>query len=92
MCLGIPGQIVSIKDEDNYLATVDVAGVKRDVNIACVVSEAYPPAACVGDWVLVHAGFAMSHIDEDEAQRNLELLGQLGDIQNELDVIESSGS
>ncbi|MEH6576116.1 MAG: HypC/HybG/HupF family hydrogenase formation chaperone [Amphritea sp.] len=83
MCLGIPGQIVAIKDENNYLATVDVAGVKRDVNIACVVSETHPPAACIGDWVLVHVGFAMSRIDEEEAQRSLALLEQLGDIQNE---------
>lgn len=92
MCLGIPGQIVAIKDENNYLATVDVAGVKRDVNIACVVSETHPPAACIGDWVLVHVGFAMSRIDEEEAQKSLELLEQLGDIQNELNAIESSGS
>lgn len=92
MCLGIPGQIVAIKDENNYLATVDVAGVKRDVNIACVVTETHPPAACIGDWVLVHVGFAMSRIDEEEAQKSLELLEQLGDIQNELNAIESSGS
>jgi len=84
MCLGIPGQIVAISDADMGLAKVDVAGVKREVNIACIVDEAHPPASCVGDWVLVHVGFAMSRIDEEEARKTLELLAELGEMEQEL--------
>ncbi len=84
MCLGIPGQIVAISDADMGLAKVDVAGVRREVNIACIVDEAHPPASCVGDWVLVHVGFAMSRIDEEEARKTLELLAELGEMEQEL--------
>lgn len=91
MCLGIPGQIVLIKDHDNFIASVDVAGVKRDVNIACVVSDDHAPDACIGDWVLVHVGFAMSKIDPEEAQQTLNLLQELGEIQAELDAMATSG-
>jgi hydrogenase expression/formation protein HypC len=90
MCLGIPGQIVLIKDHENFIASVDVAGVKRDVNIACVVSSNHPIDACVGDWVLVHVGFAMSKIDPEEAQQTLNLLQELGEIQAELDAMATS--
>ena len=58
MCLGIPGQIVEIIDEDNKLAMVNVSGVKRKINITCIVDETHPPQSCVGDWVLMHVGFA----------------------------------
>jgi hydrogenase expression/formation protein HypC len=85
MCLGIPGQIVEIVDAANKLAKVDVAGVKRQVNIACIVSEDHPVAACLGDWVLVHVGFAMSRIDEEEAKKTLALLQELGEAQKELE-------
>ena len=59
MCLGIPGRIVAIVDERRKLALVDVGGVRREINIACIVGER-AVADCVGDWVLVHVGFAMS--------------------------------
>ncbi len=59
MCLGIPGQITEITDAAKKLAKVDVSGVQRQINIACIVDEAHPPESCVGDWVLVHVGFAM---------------------------------
>lgn len=85
MCLGIPGQIVEIVDAAKKLAKVDVSGVKRQVNIACIVSEEHPVEACVGDWVLVHVGFAMSRIDEEEAKKTLVLLWQLGEAQKELE-------
>lgn len=91
MCLGIPGQIVLIKDHENFIASVDVAGVKRDVNIACVVCDDHSIDACVGDWVLVHVGFAMSKIDPEEAQQTLNLLQELGEIQAELDAMATSG-
>ena len=83
MCLGIPGQITAIIDEKYHLALVDVGGVKREVNIACIVDEDHPANTCVGDWVLVHVGFAMNRIDEDEAQETLNLLTQLAELEAE---------
>lgn len=90
MCLGIPGQIVEIIDADDLMAKVDIAGVQRPVNIGCVVDATHPPEQCVGDWVLVHVGFAMSRIDEDEAHKTLALLTELGEAQEELAAIKAS--
>jgi hydrogenase expression/formation protein HypC len=90
MCLGIPARIVEITNAAHKLALVDVSGVKREVNIACVVDEDHPVDACVGDWVLVHVGFAMSRIDEHEAAETLAILQQLGEVQQELDAIRAS--
>ena len=90
MCLGIPGQIVEITDADKLLAKVDVSGVRREVNIACIVDEAHPAESCVGDWTLVHVGFAMSRIDETEAQKTLDLLRELGEVQNELEAMNAT--
>jgi hydrogenase expression/formation protein HypC len=87
MCLGIPGRIVAISDAGNKLGMVDVCGVKREVNLACVVDAAHPVASCVGDWVLVHVGFAMSRIDEREARLTLTLLEELGEAQAEVAAI-----
>ncbi|GET43424.1 MULTISPECIES: HypC/HybG/HupF family hydrogenase formation chaperone [Microseira] len=81
MCLGIPGQIVEITDANQKLAIVNVGGVKRQVNIACIVDEQHPPASCIGDWVLVHVGFAMNRIDEEEAAETLQLLQELAEAQ-----------
>jgi hydrogenase expression/formation protein HypC len=81
MCLGIPGQIVEITDPQKKLAIVNVGGVKRQVNIACIVDEQHPPAACLGDWVLVHVGFAMNRINEEEAAETLKLLEEIAEIQ-----------
>jgi hydrogenase expression/formation protein HypC len=72
------------------MATVDVSGVKRQVNIACIVSDDHPAAACVGDWVLVHVGFAMSRIDAEEASKTLEALAELDEVQQELDAMQHS--
>lgn len=82
MCLGIPGQIIAISDTNHKLAIVNIAGVKRQVNIACIVNEQYPPEKCIGDWVLVHVGFAMSRINEEEAAETLQLLEQLASLPN----------
>lgn len=90
MCLGIPGKIVSIIDSDKLLAKVDVGGIQRPVNIACIVAEAHPPEACVGEWVLVHVGFAMSRIDADEARKTLRILEELGEMQGELEAMQQS--
>jgi hydrogenase expression/formation protein HypC len=91
MCLGIPGQVIEILDHDNKLAKVDVAGVRRSVNLACIVDEAHPTESCVGDWVLVHVGFAMSRIDPEEARKTLALLTELGEAQAELDAMSATG-
>lgn len=92
MCLGIPGQIVSIDEEVPKLAVVDVGGVRRQINISCIVDEDHPPSSCVGDWVLVHVGFAMSRINEQEASKTLRLLEEMGEVQAELAAMRSSGT
>jgi hydrogenase expression/formation protein HypC len=92
MCLGIPGQIIAITDPDRLLAKVDISGIQRQVNIACIVSDQHPVQDCVGNWVLVHVGFAMSIIDADEAQKTLQILAELGEVQQELDSMQESAS
>ena len=62
MCLGIPGQIVAITHADHKLAMVDVMGMRREINIACIVNDEHPVVSCMGDWVLFHVGFAMRRI------------------------------
>lgn len=79
MCLGIPGQIVEITDVKHQLALVNVGGVKRPVNIACIVDNEHTPESCVGDWVLVHVGFAMNRIDEQEAAETLKMLQEIAE-------------
>jgi len=74
MCLGIPGQIIEIVDEANTIAKVDVNGVRRNVNIGLVL----PDSPRVGDWVLIHVGFALSKIDDAEAQATFRFLEELG--------------
>ncbi|HEV7669973.1 MAG TPA: HypC/HybG/HupF family hydrogenase formation chaperone [Thermoanaerobaculia bacterium] len=76
MCLAIPGQVVEIVDPVNRLAKVDVAGVRRTINIALLDREG--GGAEVGDWVLIHVGFAMSKVDEVEALATLRLVEQMG--------------
>lgn len=90
MCLGIPGRITEITDADNRLAMVDVCGVRRQINISCIVDEHHSVDGCVGDWVLVHVGFAMSRIDEAEAAETLALLRELGDMQRELESVRAA--
>ena len=85
MCLGIPGQITEIIDAEKKQALVDVSGVKRPINIACIVSESHTVDDCIGDWVLVHVGFAMSIINEEEAKKTLDLLTELGEAQAEIE-------
>jgi len=85
MCLGIPGRIVDVHDPERCLAMVEVSGVRRAVNIACIVDREHPAEACLGDWVLVHVGFAMSRLDEAEAAKTLELLRMMGEAQAEIE-------
>lgn len=74
MCLGIPGEVVELVDSNRHLAKVDVAGVRRNINIGLLEDEGVEP----GDWVLIHVGFAMAKIDQAEAQRALEGLHLMG--------------
>ena len=90
MCLGIPGQIVEIVDAEKKLGQVEVSGVKRQVNLICVVDDEHPVESMVGEWVLIHVGFAMSRIDPEEAQRTLELLRELGEAQAELEAMRDA--
>jgi hydrogenase expression/formation protein HypC len=92
MCLGIPGRIVGIDDAERMLATADVSGVKRQINIACVVDDDHPLEACVGDWVLIHVGFAMSRIDEEEAAATLQILHELGEAQAAMEEMRLSAT
>ena len=89
MCLGIPGQIIGISDAARKLATVDVSGVRREVNIACIAGDR-PLEELVGAWALIHVGFAMSRIDEDEAAKTLEVLRMLGEAQDEIEAMRAS--
>ena len=82
MCLGIPGQIVAVADADAMLCVVDVSGVRRQVNVACVMGASIDDL--VGKWALIHVGFAMAVIDEDEAAKTLEALKELGEAQETL--------
>ena len=87
MCLGIPGQIIDIIDDANSIAKVDVSGVKRNISVSLV----RPEGIASGDWVLIHVGFAMSKIDEEEAretQKALQLMGQA--YADELNMLHSS--
>lgn len=90
MCLGIPGQIVEIVDAGSMLAMVNVSGVKREVNLSCVIPEDQNLDSLVGRWTLVHVGFAMSTIDEEEARKTLEVLAELGELQEELDAMQQT--
>ncbi|MBB3046865.1 hydrogenase expression/formation protein HypC [Litorivivens lipolytica] len=83
MCLGIPAQVKTISNEAAKLGIVEIAGVRREINLACVCKDAQSPTELVGCWVLVHVGFAMALIDEAEAELTLTLLNELGELQAE---------
>jgi hydrogenase expression/formation protein HypC len=84
MCLAIPGRIVEMVDEANRIAKVDVSGVRRNVNVALLDD------AGVGDYVLIHVGFALSKVDEIEAEETLRMLRELGSYEEELEQFKSS--
>jgi len=86
MCLAIPGKIVEIVDAGNHIAKVDVGGVRRNVNIGMLPEN----ETHVGDYVLIHVGFAMSKIDEQEAEETLRVLKQLGEYQNEFEQFQTT--
>jgi hydrogenase expression/formation protein HypC len=76
MCLAVPGVIMDMVDESNRLARVDVAGVRRTINIGLLDGD--DSGVGPGDWVLVHVGFAISQIDEEEAMATRRLLEEMG--------------
>jgi len=84
MCLAIPGKIVEIVDEENRIAKVEIGGVRRGVNIGMLDD------VVIGDYVLVHVGFAMSKVDEKEAHETLRLLQELGSYQEEFEQFQTS--
>ncbi len=90
MCLGVPGQVVDVTGiEDAHLAVVDVSGVRRKVNVGLLLGDG--GGVDPGDWVLIHVGFAMSKIDEGEAQATLEFLAGMGQAyDDELEALAES--
>ncbi len=84
MCLAIPGKIVEIIDVENQIAKVEVGGVKRNVNIGMLDDTR------VGEYVLIHVGFAMSKVDEKEAEETLRLLQEIGSYETEFDDFKTS--
>jgi hydrogenase expression/formation protein HypC len=84
MCLAIPGKIVAIVDEENQLAKIEIGGVRRAVNIGMLDDVK------VGDYVLVHVGFAMSKVNEHEAEETLRILQELGEYETELEQFKTS--
>ena len=91
MCLAIPGQIVEIVDESKRLAKVDVVGVQRNVSVGLLDSDDGATGVAPGDWVLIHVGFAMSKIDEEEALETRRLLQSMGaEYEQELEELKAS--
>jgi hydrogenase expression/formation protein HypC len=89
MCLAIPGQVVEVVDDHNRIAKVEIAGVRRNVNIGLLDEDG--DGARPGDWVLIHVGFALSKVDEEEAKATLRLLAQMGaEYEQELEELKAS--
>ncbi|MGV0834747.1 HypC/HybG/HupF family hydrogenase formation chaperone [Mycolicibacterium thermoresistibile] len=87
MCLGIPGQVVDIVDAEQHLAKVDVNGVRRTISVRLLADDNLR----IGDWVLVHVGFAMARIDEQEAALTLSQVQKMGaDYANEIEAFTTS--
>ena len=84
MCLAIPGKIVEMVDEENRIAKVEIGGVRRGVNVGMLDDIK------IGDYVLVHVGFAMSKVDEQQAEETLRLLQELGSYQEELEQFQTA--
>jgi hydrogenase expression/formation protein HypC len=90
MCLAIPGQVVEIVDPANQIAKIDVVGVRRNINVSLLADED-GGGATPGDWVLIHVGFALSKVDEEEAHATLRLLQRMGaEYEQELEELKAS--
>ena len=86
MCLAIPGKIVEMVDMENRIAKVDVGGVRRNVNVGMLEEN----EVAIGDYVLIHVGFAMTKIDEIEAKETLRVLNEIGQYQDEFDQFKTA--
>jgi len=86
MCLAIPGKIVETVDAENHIVKVDVSGVRRSVNIGMLEED----DVRVGDYVLIHVGFAMSKIDERVAEETLRMLKEIGEFGSGVDQFETA--
>ena len=84
MCLAIPGKVVEFVTETPHLALVEVSGVKRQVNVDLLTEEGLG----LGDWVLIHVGFAMSRISEAAAEEQMRMLQMLGEDLQAMEEIE----
>jgi hydrogenase expression/formation protein HypC len=90
VCLAIPGQVLEIVDSTNQIAKVDVVGVRRNINVSLLADDD-GGAAEPGDWVLIHVGFALSKVDEEEARATLSLLERMGtEYEQELEELKAS--
>lgn len=90
MCLAIPGQVIEFVDAANQIAKVDVVGVRRNINVGLLADD-NGGGVVPGDWVLIHVGFALSKVDEEEAKATLGLLAQMGaDYEQELEELRAS--
>ncbi len=83
MCLAIPGRVTEFSSEQPLLAKVDVAGVRRSVNIGLLADEPLE----IGDWVLIHVGFAMSKVGEEQARDQLRMIAALGEDRQAMDEV-----
>ncbi len=86
MCLAIPGKIIEIVDAENHIAKVEVGGVRRNINTGMLDAAEVQ----IGNYVLIHVGFAMNRIDEHEAQETLRVLEEIGQYQDEFNQFETS--
>ena len=86
MCLAIPGRIIEFVDEEAQVAKVEVGGVRRNVNLGLLDRG----DVAVGDYVLIHVGFAMSKIDEQRAEETLRILREIGEYDSEVDLFKTS--
>jgi hydrogenase expression/formation protein HypC len=86
MCLAIPGKIVEIVNVENQIAKVDVGGVRRNINIGMLDEN----EVAIGDYVLIHVGFAMTKIDEKEAKETLRVLNEIGQYEDEFDQFKTA--
>lgn len=90
MCLAIPGQVIEFVDSTNQIAKVDVVGVRRNINVG-LLADGDGGGVKPGDWVLIHVGFALSKVDEEEAQATLSLLQRMGaEYEQELEELRAS--
>lgn len=87
MCLAIPGKIVEISSEDRVTALVDVVGVRRRIDLGLLQDDQPVP----GDWVLIHVGFAMSKISEQDAADQMSTLRMLGEIDGAMQEVQGYG-